>query len=60
MYDRKSEFREKPACSINKALFPVDVICQGCGVEVEIWPDEEDIICQHCGYKLSFNKFAEA
>ncbi len=51
MKDRPLE--DRPACSVNKALVPMDITCQGCGLEIEIWSDEDEIICTKCGKPIN-------
>ncbi len=43
-----THLEEKPACSVNKAVVPLEIICTGCGTEIEIWSDETEVKCK-CG-----------
>ena len=45
---------EKPACSIQSAPIPEEVICPQCGIDIEIWSDETDISCKLCGKLVHF------
>ena len=47
MKDRHLE--EKPACSVQSAPFPTEVLCSECGKETEVWSDEQEAICYGCG-----------
>ncbi len=44
---------DKPACSVNKALVPVELSCPQCGVEIEIWSDETEVKCNGCGVTVN-------
>ena len=53
MNDKRLE--EKPACSIQSAPIPEEVICPQCGIDIEIWSDETDISCKLCGKLVHFD-----
>jgi len=46
----------KPACAEVNKPYPMDVVCSTCGVEVEVWSDEEDPRCPGCGASLRDSK----
>jgi rRNA maturation endonuclease Nob1 len=49
MSGKTSEFQTKPACSVKYDHFPVNMNCKMCGLEVELWADEEETVCSGCG-----------
>ena len=45
----------EPACSVKYDLFPVDMKCKICGLEVELWADEDETVCSGCGGTIRRN-----
>lgn len=54
MKDRHLE--ERPACSVKSTPVPVEITCNICGTEAEIWSDETDIVCNSCGCMIKKTK----
>ncbi len=42
----------KPACAEVNRPYPIEVVCDACGAELEIWSDEEAPRCVGCGAPL--------
>ncbi len=42
----------RPACAEVKRPVPMDLVCEVCGAEVEVWSDEEEPHCPGCGAEL--------
>ncbi len=53
---KKSEFKERPACSEKYSPFPELITCPECGEDVELWSDEEETLCHFCGYRVFKNE----
>lgn len=49
MNGKTSESQTKSACSVKYDLFPVSMKCEICGLEAELWADEEETVCSGCG-----------
>lgn len=52
MNGKTPEFQTKPACSEKYDLFPVTIKCKQCGLDVEMWADEDEALCGRCGEKI--------
>lgn len=52
MKERGSPFKEKSLCSVKYSPAPEFITCPRCGVDVELWTDEEETQCIFCGYRI--------